>query len=167
MWMSVAPSALTPSGSRETCIDCDPLFCAEAASIAASLARFTPPMLPDRNWPEASEAGGVSAEAAIGAESASAAPSELVAAIAATFAIVLCAERWDLPVDGVLWLNTAGTFLILGLQDEEAEIHSVGVDLSAGLPLLDCRWGERLSLISASLAPGMGGAWFGCGYLCG
>jgi hypothetical protein len=71
----------------------------------------------------------VSADADIGAESARAAPSELVAAIAATFAIVRCAVRWDLPVDGVLWLNTAVTFLILELQDEEAEI-SVGVDLS-------------------------------------
>src|SRR5580693_8520721 len=113
MWMSVVPSALTPSGSRETCIDCDPLFWADAASTAASRARLTPPMLPERNWPAASDAGGVSAEADIGADRARAAPSELVAAIAATFAMVLCAERWALPVDGVLWLYTAGTFLIL------------------------------------------------------
>jgi hypothetical protein len=38
-----------------------------------------------------------------------------VTAIAATFVrIDVRAERWLLlPVDGVLWLNTAGTFLIL------------------------------------------------------
>jgi hypothetical protein len=34
--------------------------------------------------------------------------------------VLLRAERWiPLPVDGVLWSNTAGTFLIL-MQDEEA-----------------------------------------------
>jgi hypothetical protein len=72
-------------------------------------------MEPARNCPEARDAGGVSADAAIGAASASAIPSEPVAAIATTvMTVVLLAERWMLfPVVGLLWLNTASTFLIL------------------------------------------------------
>ena len=103
--------------------------------MAASLARFMPPTLPERNWPEPKETGGVAADADNGAASDSAEPSVPATAMAATLASVrllrmFCrAERWSYsPVDGVLWLNTAGTFLIL-MQDEEAETV-VGVDPS-------------------------------------
>ena len=61
------------------------------------------------------------ADAEIGAASASAVPRAPVAVIAATLMMVRdAAVRWSLsPACGLMWLNTAGTFLILA--DEEAK----------------------------------------------
>jgi hypothetical protein len=71
----------------------------------------------------------VDADAEIGAASARAVPRTPVTVIAATLTRVRdVADHWNpSPVCGLLWLNTAGTFLILA--DEEAR-ETVGADPS-------------------------------------